>query len=409
MELFKAEPQKLFSFEFVCLCFVSFFAFCNMSVFYSFFSYLGRIGIPPEWRGFLLGLEPMTAFALRLAIIPMLHLGNAAAAMLIALLMTMAALCSYTWAVTIPSLIVLRIFHGAAFVLLVSASMALAVHLIPRERSAQGFGILSITALVPYAVMPLITEALLPYVKNETAIYAGVTVLAVPGIILLGVLRQRVRVLLGEVHASLMRRPGLDELRRNLRHPGVALILAVNLLLYLSYATVFYFVKGYFQAVGAGNAGYFFTISTLVMIAVRVLGGALLDQVGKVKTMTWFALFLVLWFLAFSQARSTLAFTLLAAGYGLGIGIVLPLLNAAMFLASPAPLRGLNTNLCLFMMDAGFFLSPYAGGMLLAGGWSCATLFYICAGFLALAVCLLLALGKQGIDTPAAALLEVKR
>ena len=72
-----AEPRQPFTFEFVCLCFVSFFAFCNMSVFYSFFSYLGHIGIPEKWRGFLLGLEPMTAFVLRLAIIPRLHLGNA--------------------------------------------------------------------------------------------------------------------------------------------------------------------------------------------------------------------------------------------------------------------------------------------------------------------------------------------
>jgi len=404
-----AEPQKLFTFEFVCLCCVSFFAFCNMSVFYSFFSYLGRIGIPEEWRGFLLGLEPMSAFALRLAIIPMLHLGNAAGVMLIGLLMTIVALCSYTWAVTIPSLILLRIFHGAAFVLLVSASMALAVHLIPRERSAQGFGILSITALVPYAVMPPVTEALLPYVKNETMIYAGVTVLAVPGIIVLWVLRQRVTALLGDVQASLMRRPSLAELRQNLQHPSVVLILAVNLLLYLIYAMVFFFVKSYFKSIGVGDAGAFFITSTLVMIAVRTLGGPLMDRAGKVKTITWFALFLVPWFLAFGQVRSTLVFTLLAAGYGLCIGIVLPLLNAALFQASPAQLRGLNTNLALFMMDAGFFLSPYVFGMLLAGGWPFASLFYICSGLLALAVCLLVALGRQGIEAPVEALSRVKQ
>jgi MFS family permease len=292
----------------------------------------------------------------------------------------------------------LRIFHGAAFVLLVSSSMALAVYLIPRERSAQGFGILSITALVPYAVMPLVTEALLPYVKSETMIYAGVSLLAVPGIIVLLVLRRRVGVLLGNVHASLMRRPSLNELRQNLRHPRVILILAINLLLYLSYATVFFFVKSYFKSIGAGDAGNFFITSTLVMIAVRALGGPLMDKIGKVKTITLFAFFLVPWFLAFGQVRSPLAFTLLAGGYGLCIGIVLPLLNAAMFQASPTELRGVNTNLTLFMMDAGFFLSPYVCGMLLARGWPFAGLFYICSGLLALAVCLLAALARQGID-----------
>ena len=86
--------RRLFTFEFICLNLVSFFAFSNMAVFYSFFSYLEKIGIPVEWRGFLLGLEPMSAFSLRLAIIPLLHLGNAAGVMLLALLMLVVALAS---------------------------------------------------------------------------------------------------------------------------------------------------------------------------------------------------------------------------------------------------------------------------------------------------------------------------
>ena len=49
------EPKRLYTFEFISLCFVAFFAFCNMSVFYSFFSYLDRIGVPEDWRGFQIG------------------------------------------------------------------------------------------------------------------------------------------------------------------------------------------------------------------------------------------------------------------------------------------------------------------------------------------------------------------
>jgi hypothetical protein len=66
---------------------------------------------------------------LRLAIIPMLSL-EITGAMFLALLMTIVALCSYAWAVTIPSLIVLRIFTepGSSSN---ASSMALAVHLVP--------------------------------------------------------------------------------------------------------------------------------------------------------------------------------------------------------------------------------------------------------------------------------------
>ncbi len=391
------EPKKLFTFEFISLNFVTFFAFCNMSVFYSFFDYLSKIAIPVEWRGFLLGLEPMSAFALRLAIIPLLHLGNAVRVMMLALTMLVIALCSYMWALTVPSLIVLRIFHGAAFVLLVSATMSLAVHLIPKERSAQGFGLLSVMTLVPYAVMPLVTDNLLRYVPNEAHIYAGVTVMALPGLVVLEILRRRLAPISATLDGALMVRPSAEELRQNLKQLNVILILAVSLLLYLSYATVFFFMKSFAKGAELGQGGLFFTIASLVMISVRVFGGTIFDKLNKVRVLQIFAAQLILCFALFGFVGSSRMFYLLAAYYGLCFGVFAPMLSATLFLASAPRLRGLNTNLSLFMMDAGFFLSPYLGGMLVAAGFSFATLFTICAGFLAMVLALLMVLGRQPV------------
>jgi MFS family permease len=377
-----SNPRSLLSFEFICLNLVSFFAFSNMAVFYSFFSYMDKIGIPAEWRGFLLGLEPMAAFVLRLAVIPLLHAGNATSVMLVALSMLVAALFSYGWAVTIPGLILLRIFHGAAFVLLVSASMALVVHFIPKEKSGQGFGFVSISVLIPYAVMPLLTEALLPHVENEAEIYRWVTVLALPAFLLLGLLRKRMAKVLGRVDGALARRLTLSEIRENLRESHVILILAVNFFLYVSYATVFYFMKGNSLHNGITDVGSFFTLYTLVMIAVRVFGTFMFDKTSKFKLLALFTLLLIPCFLWFGQMRAQPVFYLLACGYGLCLGFIMPLLNGALFDVSPPHLRGLNTNLALFMMDAGFFLSPYGGGLLLASGYSFGNLFDVCAAFM---------------------------
>ncbi|HNT56557.1 MAG TPA: hypothetical protein PKL99_01650, partial [Syntrophales bacterium] len=74
-----SSPRKLLSFEFLALCLVIVSAFCNVSVFYSFYHYLGTIDIPLPWRGFLVGLEPMSAFILRLVVLPWLHMRNALA------------------------------------------------------------------------------------------------------------------------------------------------------------------------------------------------------------------------------------------------------------------------------------------------------------------------------------------
>lgn len=393
--------RRLYTFEFVCLNLVSFFAFCNMAVFYSFFSYLERIGIPVEWRGFLLGLEPMAAFSLRLAVIPLLHLGNAATVMLIALVMTVTALASYGWVVTIPGLILLRLFHGAAFVLLVSASMALLVHFIPKDKSGQGFGFVSVAVLIPYALMPMVTEALLPYSGNEAQIYRGVTVLAAPALLILLALRKRLKTALAGAGTAPARRATMQEIRLNLKGSRVVLLLGVNLLLYLGYATVFFFMKDHCLKSGITDVGRFFTISTLVMIALRLSGGFLFDKINKVKVLLFFMALLVPCFILFGHIHSDRMLALMAVAYGLCIGVILPLLNATLFEVSPPHLRGLNTNLALFMMDAGFFLSPYAGGLFLGAGYSVSMLFSLCAGFLVLSMVFLAALGRGREPRPA--------
>ena len=91
---------------------------------------------------------------------------------------------------------------------------------------------------------------------------------------------------------------------------------------------------------------------------------------------------LVLCFILFGRMESRGMYYLMAGAYGLCLGVIFPLLNAAMFLASPPHLRVVNSNLMLFMMDAGFFLGPYAAGALLAAGFSFRLLFNICAGLI---------------------------
>ena len=163
------QPRKLYSAEFISLIFILFFGFCNMSVFYSFYGYLERLGISAEWRGIIVGLEPMTAFFLRPAVGVLIHAGNAVGFLRFSMILLALTLCAYTVTVSLPGLILLRICHGAAFVTLVSAGVAMLVHFIPPEKSTQGFGIMSLASLIPYAVAPMLTEIALRHFRNEAA------------------------------------------------------------------------------------------------------------------------------------------------------------------------------------------------------------------------------------------------
>ena len=71
------------------------------------------------------------------------------------------ALPCYLFAKTIPELLVVRVFHGLAFVCLVSAIMTLLSKVVPPRFAGRAFGLFSLSSLVPYALMPPLTEWLL--------------------------------------------------------------------------------------------------------------------------------------------------------------------------------------------------------------------------------------------------------
>ena len=209
----KSCPRKLWSFEFLALCLIIAVAFANVSVFYSFYHYLGAIGIPIGWRGFLVGLEPMSAFILRLFILPWLHVRNAYAVAMTSLVLLIFVSCSYLWVSTVQAMIVLRIFHGAVFVLLTSAVIAMIVNFIPADKSGKGFSAISIATMIPYAIVPPLSEVLIPYFRNEADIYAAVSIFSVSAIVLLFAFKGRLGVALSSMDSAVLRRPNVAEIR----------------------------------------------------------------------------------------------------------------------------------------------------------------------------------------------------
>lgn len=386
-----SEPDRpLLNREFLLLCGVSFFAFCNMAVFYGFYAHMAAIGIPVEWRGWLLGLEPFTAFVLRLALIPLIGTTNAARLLMVGLVLLVVALLGYQVATTVSLLIPLRILHGAAFVLLVSATVTLVVRFIPEDRSAQGFSVFSLANLLPYALMPPLTEALMPHVGGAATLYAAVSVLALPAMLLLYLSRRRLAAAVADTDEAMGGRPDRTALREDLRTPAVLLLLGVNLCVYLVYSAVFFFTKTLAEGFAPDAVGLFFTLSTVALIATRLLGGMVLDRLPKLPVLRLALGFIALCLIGLALARSELWLLALAVPYGIGVGLALPMLNAALFLASPPALRGVNTNLGLFMMDAGFFLTPWVGGAFLAAGGSVGHILAAGAGLMVLAVALLI-------------------
>jgi predicted MFS family arabinose efflux permease len=374
-----AVPRAtIFNYPFTALCLVALFGFGNIAVFYGFYPYLISIGISPFWAGWLLALEPLAAFVLRPFISPLLGPGNALHVMRASLAMIALALLGYAHAQSVPLLICLRVFHGASFVALVSATTALLVHFIPPGKSGQGFGLFSLTTMLPFALMPPLTEWLLRHVPNAGHAYAWISLMTLPALALL-VPFAPYAAQARESEQSGRGRPGLKDIALALRNPEIALILGASLLTFLGSTLLFFFMKDFGLSLGLSNAGLFFTVSTSATIVVRLAGSSFFDRLDKRRTLMLTFCVLAMCYASYAFVRSPLPFLVAAAGFGACMGVILPLLQSTLFVMTEPSRRGLNANLMLSTMDAGYFLGPYLGGTLLGAGFAHAHLFGLSA------------------------------
>lgn len=394
--------EPLLTYDFCALCAVSLLCFCNLAIFYGFYNYLVYLNIPHGWRGPLLALEPLTALALRPYLATRLTLGNSVPAMRLGVGLAVLALASYPFATSVPTIALVRVAHGAGYVILASGLMTAFTHFLNPGRVAQGYGILSLTTLLPSALMPPFVEAVTPLLPGPGWAYAMAAPLMLAVLLLLAPLGAKARSMAAALAPEHSARPGWRQVLSGLRLPGVLGLVAGQFCLVAGHTIVYFFMKSWGLDLGAANPGLFFACANLATIAVRVLGMGVLDRLNPGRTTGLALLFLAGLTPCFGLAPylglpplfgvngSETALLSMAVLYGLALGLGMPLLNAAMYRVSTPSLRAANMNLLLLALDAGFILGPIIGGWGLAAGLGLPSLFVICGGLmLAAGLCVL--------------------
>ncbi len=375
----------LWSFEFFALCAISVLAFSNLAIFYSFYGYLTEIGIPAQWRGPLMALEPFTAFLVRPFLGRFLTLNNGVRFMFVGLVLATTSLLLYPFTTSVLALALVRVLHGAGFVVVVGGLMGVLTAYLSHEKSAQGFGLFSITILLPHAIVPPFVEILLPHLPGHGAVYAVAAPLMLPAMLLLIPLKRKTRALAASMPAAHLERPSWGEALSGLRDPAVVLLCCANMCLVGAHSLVFYFMRDFALGLAAANPGLFFTCANAATITVRLVFGRTFNTIdqGAALAKGFFGMALLL--PLFPLAWAPWALLSMAPLYGTGMALTMPLINATMLKVSPPRLRAFNANLLMVAVDAGFFAGPLMGGALVAGGWTHAGLFTLGGGLMALA------------------------
>ena len=251
-----SQTNRLFSRSFVALSAIQFLAFCNVAVFFPFYSYLRTLPIDPHWLGFLIGAYALSAVVVRPVISPLLHLGNARRWMFFSSIGFIGALPLYSLADGFWTMLAVRTLHGAFHAGLVSAMLAMVVAFIPKEKSGQAFALLSVNTLLPYAIIPPMLGPLQHMLGGyEHVLTAGAVVmlLCFPLLLLVQIPVQDAGAA-GDCH----QRMTMADISENLKNSKLVILLIITLLLYSSFTPVFFFIKGYGDSIGIRTPGLFF-------------------------------------------------------------------------------------------------------------------------------------------------------
>lgn len=383
-------PQTLLSRDFILLFCMTMFCNSFIAVFYCFEQWLEGMTISPNWRGVLLAsMFAMVLLFRPLASVLLLRRGKLAA-MAVSIVISSCVMLGYSH-VGGPHVIgmiwALRIVQGIALAVFSSCTVAVLVSCIPKGQSARGFAIFSLTMLLPYSIIPAAAEPILPLLGGEAGLFAASALLGLPSLLMLIPLAPRLRTpeMAPEDGGGMSGRALWQAVSRS----GLLFVYLACLAFSIMTVQAIFFIKGLCSVTGA-NPAWFFSIYTLTIILVRLAGNNRLDTMPRYRVTLLCSVVLACCMLGLAWGPLW-AFVPLTCLYGLGLGLLYPLLAAAVYDRSSPATRSINSNVMMATFDASGMLAPLIGGMVINAGFGYRGVFTATAISVSLCGCFMLA------------------
>lgn len=362
------QPQKLLSRDFILLFLMAMCSNSFIAVYYCFEQWMQGLGITAGWRGILLAaLFAMILVFRPLTSILMLKHGKLWPMVISLAVCTLVMVCYpfVTSGLAVPEILALRLIQGIALAIYSACTIGVLVECIPPGQSARGFAIFSLTMLLPYSIIPALSEEILPYLGSEAMLFAHMAWLGLPSFIMLALLTKRLKK--PEVPVQQTERMSRKELFHAITHTGLGFVYSACLFFSMMTVMAIFYMKGLCQLTGQHPASFFSSYS-LTIILVRVFGSHLMDTLPRHKVTVICSAVLVLCMIGFVNAPQW-AFIPVSCVYGLGLGLLYPLLAAAVYDRSTPDMRSINSNIMMATFDASGMLAPILGGVVIAQGY----------------------------------------
>ncbi len=380
------QPRKLLSRDFILLFMMAMCSNSFIAVYYCFEQWMQGLGITPHWRGILLSALFMMILLFRpIASVVMLKHGKLWA-MLISLAISTFVMIAYPHVSAdnaVPMILVLRLVQGASLAVYSACTIGVLVECIPPGQSARGFALFSLTMLLPYSIIPALSEKLLPLLGGEAQLFATMAWLGLPSFIMVLLMAKRLK----KPEAVVQGNPGITskELKHAVLHSGLAYVYLACLSFSMTTVLAIFFMKGLCALTGSYPATFFTTYS-ITIILVRVFGSHMMDTLPRYRVSILCAAVLGACMASFSWSPGW-AFIPLSCIYGLSLGLLYPLLAAAVYDRSTPDTRSINSNVMMATFDASGMFAPILGGAVISWGFGYRGVFVAAAISAALCGC----------------------
>lgn len=280
----------------------------------------------------------------------------------------------YAVTVLLPVIVGLRFLQGVGFSGSSTAASAMSVDLIPASRRAEGVGFYSLANTLGMAIGPDLGLTMLqsygPRWLFAASVAAGVAAFAL-GLMVRYERRVRRRTTPPAIQSpqsatpelvSVPTRPSGPRWHRYLE-PAVLPVCLIFLFVVIPYGAIMAFVAAYGLEQGVTRIGLYFTVFAAALFVVRLFIGRIGDRYGVTVVFVPGILAMVAGLGVLWWANSLAVFLLSAVVFGLGYGVVLPLLQGSAFHFVSADRRGTASATLFATADIAYGVGAIALGV----------------------------------------------
>lgn len=382
-------PQTLLSRDFILLFCMTLFSNSYIAVFYCFEQWLESIAVSPNQRGLLLAALFATVFLFRTPTSILLLRRSKLPALLVSIIVSSCIMLVYPYVRGEHSVIIiglLRAAQGISLAVFSGCVVTVLVGCIPPGQSARGFALFSLTMLLPYSIIPAVGERILLLVGGEPQLFALTALLGLPSLLMLIPLAPRLRA--PDIALTEAGGISINALMRSVTHSGLFFTYLGCICFSVMTILAIFFMKGLSTVTGVEPA-WFFSTYTITIILVRIFGSNRLDSMPRYRIILLCAGLLAFCMpgLAFSPLWAFIPLTCL---YGLGLGLLYPLMAAVVYDRSTPETRSINSNVMMSTFDLSGMLAPLLGGWVIHAGFGYRGVFAVAGIMVGLCGCCML-------------------